>query len=180
LSGAITLAFNGSGVANCTIPSNNDYVVRVPDYTVSTLRGARFTISTSSGEGQRLTRLGPTSFAFSSSGLRRTFTSARGATLIDVTTRTQTSLLISGSLRGGRTITGGTLLIENNLSGASCTLTPSSVTWTSGCSCPTSGQWSGSCTDGDSFEVEFQSSCGSAVVTAGSQQRSVSLDRCSS
>jgi hypothetical protein len=51
------------------------------------------------------------------------------------------------------------------------------VSWTSSCNCPSSGSWSGSCSDGNSFSISI-TGCGSANLTLGEESSSVLFDRC--
>lgn len=177
MSGNVTLNFTGSGVGSCTIPANNDVVSRVPNFSITGLRGATFSV-TATSSGQSLKRTGGSTYEFTNSGIRRSFTTPKGTTLLDITTTTGSAISVTGNSRASRTVSGGSLIVTNNLNSASCTLTPSSVSWSSGCNCPTAGSWSGSCTDGANFEVAFGSTCGEATVTKGSGSSTVVMDRC--
>lgn len=180
ITGSIKLVFAGSGASSCQMPVPSDSATRTPNFTITGARGATFQVSVpSGGTGQTLTRTGTgTTFSFNNTGIRRAFTTASGATLLDVTTKTTSAISISGTSRANRSLTGGTLQVTNNLNGQVCTITPSSVTWISGCNCPTSGSWTGSCTSGETLTVAFNSTCGSSTVTLGSEVKTVTLDRC--
>lgn len=177
ISGNVTLNFSGSGASSCTIPAASDAVSRVPNFSITGLRGATFSVSATS-TGQSLTRTGATTFNFTNAGIRRSFVSPKGETILDITTNTGSAIQVTGNGRANRTLNGGSLVVTNNISGVTCTLTPSSVQWSSGCNCPTSGEWSGTCSDSSQFTVAFGNSCGQATVTKGTAANSVIMDRC--
>ncbi len=177
MSGNITLNFSGTGASSCTIPAANDVVSRVPNFSITGLRGATFSVSATSS-GQSLTRSGSTTFNFTNSGIRRSFVTPKGDTILDITTATGSAIQVTGNNRANRTVNGGSLIVTNNISGVSCTLTPSSVQWSSGCNCPTAGQWAGSCSDSSQFTVAFGNTCGEATVTKGSGSSTIVMDRC--
>lgn len=179
ITGSIQLAFSGSAASSCQIPNNTDSVTRTPNFTITGARGATFKVAVPTGAtGQTLTRTGGSTFTFSNSGIQRSFTTAAGSVLLDVTTKTTSDISISGSSRASRQVTGGVLQVTNNLNGQVCTISPSSVQWTSTCNCPTSGSWTGSCSSGETLTVAFSSTCGSSTVTLGSDVKTVTLDRC--
>lgn len=177
MSGNITLTFAGTGASSCTIPLANDSVSRSPNYSITGLRGATFTVKSTS-TGQTLTRTGATSFDFTNSGIRRTFVTPKGNTILDITSTTGSAISVTGNNRNTRTMSGGSLIINNNLTNVSCTLTPSAVSWTSSCNCPTSGSWSGTCSDSSTFQVTFGSTCGETTVTKDGSVSTVTMDRC--
>lgn len=177
MSGNVTLNFSGSGASSCTIPNASDVVSRVPNFSITGLRGATFSVAATSS-GQSLTRTGATSFNFTNSGIRRSFVTPKGETILDITTATGSAIQVTGNSRANRTLSGGSLVVTNNISGVSCTLTPSSVQWSSGCNCPTAGQWTGSCSDSSQFTVAFGGTCGEATVTKGSGSSTIVMDRC--
>jgi hypothetical protein len=177
MDGNVTLEFSGSGAGTCTIPNATDSVSRKPNYSITGLRGATFTVSAPS-TGQTLTRTGATTFDFTNSGIRRTFVTPKGTTLLDVTAATGSAISVTGNNRNTRTMSGGSLVVTNNLTSVSCTLTPSSVQWTSACNCPTAGSWSGTCSDASSFQVAFSSTCGQTTVTKDGVATTVTMDRC--
>lgn len=185
ITGNVTLTFNGTG---CTIPNVSHYVDRVPNFQITGLRGATFSVE-ATGSGQRLTRNSTGSglastFTFTNSGIKRKFVTPKSVTLLDVTTTTQGTVTISGASRASRTMTaapGDGIVITNNLTAEACTLTPSGVTWGAGCNCPTAGSFSGTCTGtSDTFTVTFGSACGSVTVskTGDATNEPVTLDRC--
>jgi hypothetical protein len=177
MSGNVTLNFSGSGASSCTIPAANDAASRVPNFSITGLRGATFAVAATS-TGQSLTRTGATTFNFTNAGIRRSFVTPKGETILDITTATGSAIQVTGNNRANRTVNGGSLVVTNNISGVSCTLTPTSVQWSSGCNCPTAGQWTGSCSDSSQFTVAFGNSCGEATVTKGSGSSTIILDRC--
>lgn len=181
MSGSITLTFSPDMGSNCRLDQVSDSVSRVPNFEIRGLRGASFQVGDGVG-AQTVTRTGPTNFKFTSTGIRRTFTTASGDRVLDMTTATQSDIL--GTLPAGlgrlnRSLTSGTLRVTNNLNGQYCDISPSSVTWGgANCNCPTSGSFTGNCSDSSSFSVAFHSTCGSATVSRGSESREVTLDRC--
>lgn len=177
LSGTVALTFSGTGAGSCTMPMSQDAVTRLPNFSITGLRGATFSVAAVS-TGQTLTRLNATDFSFESSGIRRTFVSPKGSTILDITSSTSSPITVSGTTRAGRVMTGGGLTIVNNLTSVSCSLAPSAVTWVAGCNCPTSGSWSGSCSDSTTMNVAFGSTCGEATVTKGSESSVITMDRC--
>lgn len=177
MSGNVALNFSGTGAASCTIPMANDVVSRVPNYSITGLRGATFSVAATS-TGQSLARTGASTFNFTNAGIRRSFVTPKGSTILDITTATGSAIQVTGNSRANRTISGGSLVVTNNISGVSCTVVPSSVQWSSGCNCPTAGQWSGSCSDSSQFTVAFTGTCGEATVTKGTGSNTVVLDRC--
>lgn len=189
ITGNVTLTFNGTGSASCTMPAVNDYVARVPNFSISGLRGATFTVE-ATDSGQRITRDstgGTPAFTFTNSGIRRKFITPKAVTLLDITTTTTStgSVTVTGANRANRvmnSVSGGGIVMTNNLTSEACTLTPNSVTWEAGCNCPTSGSFSGTCTGtSDTLTVTFGSTCGSVTVskTGDATNEAVTLDRCS-
>lgn len=175
--GSVTLTFTGTGASSCTIPLANDRVSRSPNYQITGLRGAVFKVSSLS-TGQTLTRLNATTFTFANNGIRRTFTTSGDKIVLDMQTITNVPFSVIGSTRGVRILSGGSLIITNNLTSNSCTMSHNNVAWSAGCNCPTSGSWNGSCTDGVPLQVVYGSNCGEAVITKGSEVRPVTMDRC--
>lgn len=180
VTGNVTLTFSD---ASC-LPSSGNTVKRVPNFTITGLRGATFNVSAKTANGQILTRGGGAASTFTNEGIRRTFVTPAGKSILDVTTTTGTAININGTTRAGRTISGGSLIVTNNLTNEICTLTPSSspvLTWVSGCSCPTQGFWSGTCAPSSkTFKVTFGATCGEVTVeNTGETTQTVTLDRCS-
>ncbi|MBC7458426.1 MAG: hypothetical protein H7235_09120 [Bdellovibrionaceae bacterium] len=175
--GSVTLTFTGTGASSCTIPLANDRVTRSPNYQITGLRGAIFKVSSLSS-GQSLTRLNSTSFTFANNGIRRTFTTSNDKVVLDMQSITNISISVIGTTRGVRILSGGSLIITNNLTSMSCTMSHTNVSWSAGCNCPTSGSWNGSCSDGVALQVVYGSTCGETVLTKGSEVRPVTMDRC--
>lgn len=179
ITGNITLTFAGSDEENCLIPVNDDSVTRTPDFQIKGLRGATLKVGVNDGaSGQTLTRTGVNSFAFSNDGIRRTFTTGRGKKLIDILTETTSDITVTGSARNGRTITGGVLKVTNLINDNECDLSPTDIEWATGCNCPTSGSWSGTCTNGDEYSISFLGECGTAEINVNGKVSEISLDRC--
>jgi len=188
--GSVSLNWSGSG-SGCSLglPSSGGSITRVPDFSVTGLRGATLHVQLAPGAvfGQKLSYVagsgvGPNAqFKFSSDGIRRVFTLADETPLIDLTTLTSSDLTLTGSDRADagrvRTLDGGVLKIKNNLSDFSCDFSPTQVKWTSNCNCPVSGTWQASCSDGTSSTIEL-TGCGSAQFTFGAETQTVSFDRC--
>jgi hypothetical protein len=177
MTGNVTLNFTGTGAGTCTIPAASDAVSRVPNFTLTGLRGASFAV-TATSTGQTVTRSGATTFTFANSGIRRKFTTPAGSVILDLTTSTSSPITVTGNSRTSRTMTGGALTMLNNLTSVSCSVSPSAITWGASCNCPTSGSWSGSCSDSTTFTVAFTSTCGQATVTKGTETSTVTMDRC--
>jgi hypothetical protein len=177
MSGNVTLSYTGTGSATCTLPMSNDTVSRAPNFSVNGVRGASFAVASIS-TGQTLTRTGATNFTFSNTGIRRTFVTPKGTTLLDITTSTSSPVSVTGNSRNTRTLSGGTIVVLNNLTSVSCSLTPSSVSWSSACNCPTAGSWSGTCSDATTLSVAFSNTCGESTVTKNGVVSTVTMDRC--
>ncbi|MEK6578052.1 MAG: hypothetical protein AABZ55_02390 [Bdellovibrionota bacterium] len=191
LSGSVSFTYTGTGATTCTIPGNSDSVTRIPNFTATGLRGA--TLSVTGASGQVVTRTNGLAGAAATlsfqntGGIRRVFTTAT-STLFDFTTTTSSAITITGTTRGSRSVSGGALVVTNNISTStysSCTFSPSSVTWgSSSCNCPTSGTWSGSCTKRSDSSLVGASltfnGCGLATYSLNGETESFSLDRCSS
>lgn len=180
LSGSIELTFTGGIEAqSCNIPHDGNNVRRIPNYTLTGLRGASFSV-TAPTTGQLLTRVGGgDNFSFENAGITRTVKNSDDEKVFEMTTTTSSPLLVAGATRNGRTVSSGSVVVTDNLSGLSCTFTASAATtWANGCNCPTSGNWTGTCSDASSFNIVFNSTCGEVVYTKGSGFKSVTLDRC--
>jgi hypothetical protein len=184
-SGSVSLTWGGSG-SGCSLgipPSAGATITRVPEFSVTGLRGATLEVSKESPAniGQRLTYvsgLGASAqFNVSSDGIRRVFTLPDGSRLLDFTSSTPEPLGLTGSGRTGRRLSGGVLRVRNNLEDFSCDFTPTNVTWSLNCSCPISGSWQATCSDGTSSSINI-TGCGSAEFTFGTETQTISFDRC--
>lgn len=177
--GTVTLVWGGSS-ASCTMGATGDTITRTPSFTVTGLLGATLSVTQTGSIGQRLTWVSGTypsrSYSFSNDGIRRVFT-VGGTSLLDFTTMTTSNIGITGNLRSNRVINGGTLRVTNNLTGVVCDYSPSSVAWSSTCNCPTSGTWSGSCTDGKQGVLTL-TGCGTADFEFNDREGTVNFDRC--
>lgn len=176
VTGDITLTFSSG---TCSMGTNGNTVTRVPNFSITGLRGATFDVTAISG-GQTISRGAGSDFSFTNAGIKRKFTTPKGTVLLDLTTTTSSAITISGASRTSRTMSGGGLVVADNLTSQSCTFTPTtSVMWGSAtCNCPTSGRWDASCTDGKTFRIDFGSTCGQATITANSSSSTLTLDRC--
>lgn len=181
ISGTVKLDYTDAAVDNaCALTANGHSIARTPSFTVSGRRGQTLTVSKTGSVGQRIIRgSSADAFTFSNDGIRRVFTDSTGATTYDFTTEVTTAFTLTGSSRTDRSINGGSLKITNNLTGISCEVTATAATWSSSCSCPVAGSWSGNCSNGDTLLIEL-TGCGSATVTKGLVSQGVSFDRCES
>lgn len=178
-----TVAFDWSHLAassTCDIAVSGDSVSRKPNFSVTGRHGAVLTVSTTGTDGQVLALTSGAGmnrvFSVSSDGIRRLFT-VSGATLFDFTTETTSDLALTGSNRGSRVLSGGTLRVTNNSTGVTCDYVPSGVAWTTNCNCPTTGSWGGTCSDGTNVTLQH-TGCGAAVFTKGATTIDLRLDRC--
>lgn len=178
-SGTVGLTWTGSS-ANCTLGAPGDSIRRVPNFSITGSKGGTLKVSKTGSNGQTLTWTGGSgankAFDFTNDGINRKITFG-GTTYYDVTSQTSSTIVVSGSDRSGRVMSGGTLRLTNNLSGGICDISPSNVTWEPGCNCATSGTWSGNC-GGQAFSVALNG-CGSAMLTVGTSTQAVTFDRCS-
>lgn len=178
--GTVTLTWGGASTG-CVMSAANDHVTRVPNFTVTGRRSATLTVTKTGTIGQRVTWTsgsgGSRVMSFTNDGINRRF-SLSGTTLFDQTTSVTSAITVTGTSRTSRVMSGGTLQVVNNLTSVTCSFSPTNVTWAGGtCNCPTSGSWSGTCTDGKSVTLDING-CGTANYTEGSTTTSVSFDRC--
>ena len=177
--GSISVAFSGTGASSCLLSGDGASAARSPNYTATGLRGATLQVQKTGSVGQKIARVSQGNFTFSNDGIRRTFTAANGSVLVDFSTETTADISVVGSSRSNRTLNGGTLRVTNHLTDVTCDMTPSNLKWaSSACTCPNSGSWSGSCSDGKVFTLEMGSSCGEASLTLGDETQDISLDSC--
>lgn len=179
--GSVAFTWSGAGASTCSMSSTSDSVTRNPNFTITTPAGASFAVSKTGTDGQKLTLASGSGtsrvFNFSNDGIRRVVTSSTSATLYDFTTSTTSNITVTGTTRSNRVMNGGTLHVVNNLTSVTCDISPSNVTWSSTCTCASSGTWSGSCSDGNTVNLSI-SSCGSGTLTLGSSSTGVSFDSC--
>lgn len=161
--------------ANCSLSSDGHQVTRTPNFNLRGRRGLAFSFS---GGSQVMTRLSSASYSFSSSGIRRKV--QRGSTtLLDLTTSTDTPVLVQGSQdRATRQILAGSFVVINNLTNVSCEVNLQNLNWGEGCSCPNSGTTSVFCSDGATLNVTYTSACGTVTVTSDDGSTQIDLDRC--
>lgn len=183
LNGTVTLTWGGSSTS-CQMNSAGATVARSPNFTITGRRSATLSVSKSSttGTGQQLIWVSGSGtskvFTFTSDGIRRVIT-VGGSTPYDFTTATTSAITITGTTRASRVMTGGAVRVTDNLTSVTCDYSPSNVTWSSSsCNCPTSGSWSGSCSNGKTSALTI-TGCGTATYTLGDQSQSFSFDRCS-
>lgn len=178
--GTVLLTWGGSSAA-CTLQNTNDTITRVPNFTVTGLRGATLAVTNAGTYGQKLTWTSGVApnrvFSFASDGINRKFTLANGNILLNQTTATVTPMTITGGARSGRVLNGGLVRVTNNLTAVTCDYMPTNVTWNASCNCPVSGTWNGSCSSGESSSVSI-TSCGSGTFTKGTTTTTVTFDRC--
>lgn len=175
-SGTVTLTWGG-GAALCIGSGAGSTITRSPNFTLANRRGATLTIQKSGTYGQRVTDLGASNYKFESDGIRRTYKNSSNYTSLDFSTETTAAMNISGGARSGRVLGGGTIKITNRLTGVSCSISPTSVTWGNNCNCATSGSFSGSCSDGKTISANIVG-CGSLRLTYDNDTSDVELDRC--
>lgn len=181
--GTVVLSWTGTGAGSCTlVTANNDYLTRVPNFSVTGRRGAAVLAVTKTGTyGQKLALAsisggGTKTFSLTSDGINRKFTLS-GTTLFNQTTTIPSAISVIGTARSSRVLSGGSLRVTNDMTAVTCDYIPSAVTWTASCNCPTSGTWNGSCSSG-STSVLTMTGCGTGTYTEGSTTTTVALDRC--
>jgi hypothetical protein len=177
LDGSVTLTF--SRTALCAVITAGDSVTRTADINLTGPYGGTLAV-TSPGGGQTLTRTA-TGFEYSVAGMERVLTGPGGRTLFDVSTRTSSPIVITGSSRADLTLVSGSLEVSHNLAHYKVTLTPDNLRWSGNCTCAVSGTLTGTVSggklDGKSASVTI-TACGEADVTLNGQTESVTLDRC--
>ena len=179
--GTVAITWGGASIA-CHPAASGDTITRVPSFQITGPQGSTYSVTNVGAVGQQI-RL--TNFAasatrtqtFTSDGIRRIVTSSTGTTLYDTTQSTTAPITITGTTRTNRTMNGGTVRIQNNLTGTTCDFSPTLVSWTGGCNCPTSGSWAGTCTDGRTSTI-LMTACGFGTVTLASGSEDVHFDRC--
>lgn len=180
-SGDVTLAWSNGNTA-CSLGSTpGARITRIPNFTVTGRRSASLAVTKTGAIGQRIelvTAAGANSVVkFSNDGINRVF-SLGSTILFNQTTATSGDITVTGTSRSNRVMSGGSLNVTNNLSAVVCNYVPTNVTWAGGtCNCPTSGSWSGSCSDGKTTTLDI-TGCGTANYTEGSATEAVSFDRC--
>jgi hypothetical protein len=180
ISGSVFVGWDGSS-ANCTLGTTNDTITRIPSFVITGPSGGTFNVSKTSVYAQRMTWVSGTGsskvFSYYNDGIRRWVKTAGGATVYDYTTTTTSNISVTGTTRSNRVINGGTLRVTNNISGVTCDITPTNLAWSTGCTCASSGSWSGSCSDGTSVNLSI-GSCGTGTLSLGTSSMGVTFDRC--
>lgn len=192
VSGSVTLSFrsNSTPKSTCNLNAVQDNVRRVPDYTITGLRGASLTVTNEVGASglqiTQITNTGTKIYAVDNDGTRRVL--KIGDTVVyDTTTKIENNadptnlqpMGVRGETRNGRKVVDGQLVITNNLTGGSCTIRNEELVWSSAsCRCATSGTLEGECTDGKTLGLTI-TGCGEADITVNGETKSVTLDRCS-
>lgn len=182
LSGDVTLTWAAGGTP-CAIDAPTEKVERKPNFVLTGRRGATLAVTTPGPNGQVIEYTSGAGasrvFSFTNGGIKRKFT-AGANTLFDNTTTTNSAITITGSDRTNRVVSGGSLRVANNLTSITCDYVPTNVTWAgTTCNCPTSGSWSGTCSDGKTTTLNI-TGCGTATYSEGSDTVSVVFDRCGS
>jgi hypothetical protein len=177
IDGQVTLAF--SQPALCTVIAAGDSVTRTADITLTGPFGGTLEV-TSPGGGQTLTKTAD-GFTYAVLGMERVLTSAGNRKLFDISTRTTSPLVVTGSSRADLEIVSGTLEVTHNLAGYTVTLAADKLAWSSACNCAVSGTLTGSVEggklSGKSASVQL-TGCGQAQVTVDGDTENVTLDRC--
>lgn len=181
-SGDVTLTWSNGG-ALCNMGAAGSRIDRVPNFTVTGRRGASLAVSKTGTIGERIelvTAAGANSVVkFSNDGINRVF-SIGSTILFNQSTATSGDITVTGTMRTSRVMSGGSLNVTNNLTSVVCNYVPTNVTWAiSSCNCPTSGSWSGSCSNGKTTTLDI-TGCGTANYTEGSDVEVVTFDRCGS
>lgn len=183
LTGTVTMAWTGG--ANCSLSSANQAIRITPNYSVN---GNNLTLTSINTGTYGVTMTLATSattktWNYTNDGIRRTL-SYNGTTLLELNTRTNSALTVTGSTRGNRTLTSSASALEiiNNTTGNSCSFQANSLSWgASNCNCATTGSWSGSCSNLGNVTMTM-TGCGVATVNYTDngtiEQQTISLDRC--
>jgi len=179
LTGSVSLTFSDAA-AGCTIASTGDSVHRMADFTLTGPYGGALAV-TSAGGGQTLTRTAA-GFEYTVQGMQRVLTGPGGRTLFDVSTRTTSPMVLTGTSRADLVIVSGALEVSHNLAGYKVTFVPENVAWSPSCNCAVSGRLTGTVQgggklDGKSASIDI-TGCGHADVTVDGDTESVTLDRC--
>lgn len=182
--GSVTLSYSQNA---CTMNSNGDTVTRTYNVAITGPRGGTVTnssdaytnyLGSSISGGGRLTKQS-SGYSLDIIGRNSTFT-YNSKTYFDVSVHTSSSVSVIGSLaRGSRTVDGGAIVVDHNLSKFTATLAPSNLSYSASCCYPVSGSmsvtYSGSKTG--SATVTFNG-CGSATVNSNGSSQDITLSYC--
>ena len=185
LKGTITLTWSGSGTG-CqlgTPVADTSAITRKPKFTITSSSGSVYSVDLAPGAtyGQKAvysSGSGSTAvYRFSTDGIRCTLVDSSGISRAELTMTTVSVLIITGSSRVPRVLSGGTIRIRNNVNDVTCDFTPSNVTWSGTCNCPVSGSWTATCSSGPAVALTL-GGCGTAVLNTGGLNQNVTFDRC--
>lgn len=173
--------FNWSNATLCQLTRLLENISRSPNIRTTGRRNATLIIQKSGSYGQRLTWVSGNGtdkvFTFESDGINRVFKTQTGLVDFDHTTFTEAPLVVTGTTRSNRIVTGGTLRVRDNLSQSFCDYTPENVAWASSCNCPTKGVWSGTCSNENLTSLTI-TGCGTGHFEDGTFSEEVVFDRC--
>lgn len=183
LNGTVTMTWTGG--SSCQLSAQNQAIRIAPNYTVA---GNNMTLTATKtgthGVTITLATSAPTKvWEYTNDGINRTL-SYNGTTLLDLDTRTNSAITITGSSRGARVLTSGANALEivNNTTGESCTFQANNLSWAAvNCNCATSGSWSGNCSSLGAISMTI-TSCGLATLAytenGSPKSKAIALDRC--
>jgi hypothetical protein len=127
-----------------------------------------------------LTKTGAGAFSYRVNGISRVLKNSSGSTLFDISTTTTSDIAVTGTSRSNRVMNGGALVVKHNVKNYTTTLTPENLTWTSTCTCASSGKLTGKIEGDESADdVTIQiTGCGTGTITANGKTSDVNFDRC--
>lgn len=175
-----SVAFAWTSASACSLVNVNEKVDRSPNFTVEGRRGSTLAVTKYASYGQRLTltAASPKTYRLESDGIRRRFTTPGGVVAFDYITTVTSPVVVSGDLRNGRVMNGGTIRVRDDLTQVTCDYSPVGVTWgVASCNCPTQGTWQATCSDNKTATLTL-TGCGTGDFTLGSESGSVTFDRC--
>ena len=175
--GGVTLTYSNPA---CGLPTISNTVKRNPNFQITTNVGT-VSVTKMGTDGQQLQYLSGTGadkvFSLTSDGIKRSVT-VKSDIKSDITTLTTSTVTVTGSGRT-RMMTGGQFRLQNNLTSEQCDVSPSAVQWSAGCTCATSGTWTGTCQLKGGFSMNI-TGCGTATLTVGgADPKEIILNRCS-
>jgi hypothetical protein len=184
LSGTVSLSFTDS---SCLMNSTNDVVTRTYDYTISGPRGGALRLFSSAATdyrgnsisgGGRLTKT-TTGWNVEVLGKNKTLT-INSSIILNHSIKTLSPVSVTGSLaRSSRVLDGGQIEVNHNLTSVTNVITPSNLTYSSGCCHPVSGSLSMSYSGSKSGTATVTyNSCGSATITDAGTTSELSMTYC--
>lgn len=184
LEGSVSLTYSDN---NCSLNSLNDEVVRTYDYTRELVTGAIVQTTSeirqdyegnSVGGGAKLVKVA-NGYSLTINGKHKIRKRATGEKVLDISIRTTSPITFTSLDRASRIISGGALVLANNMSEYKITLSPENLQFTGDCCYPTSGslnlEYSGGVSG--SGNVTF-TSCGQATVSKDADSFDISFDSC--